>query len=179
MPSVDEFGFDFVTVPYHLGDSDIGYMGRVLSVVNSTTISVPTEGYEAEHDAGSFYDFDFPMSRHGTHIHCSQPCIAVQYAKESETVDSTPWMLPFMLVLTPLGHYTRNTTFSSPSWATGSTQLALSVVVDFFPVDDLYLDEINMEFLEWTITPDGTGAYATMSVETGQHNLYTTEAEHG
>ena len=172
-----EFGFDFVTIPYNFGDSDIGYMGRVLSVVDSTTISVPAIGYEAQHDAGSFYDFEFQMSRHGTTIHCSEPCIGVQYAKESQTADSTPWMLPFMLVLTPRGHYSRNTTFSSPSWATGSTEVALSVVVDFFPVDDLYMDGVSMEFLEWNIVPDGTGAYATVTVETGQHSLYTTNPE--
>ena len=179
MPSMHGFGFDFVTIPYDFGDGDIGYIGRVLSVVNSTTISVPAMGYEAVHDAGSFYDFEYHQSRHGTTIHCSQPCIAVQYAKESETVDSTPWILPFMLVLTPLGHYSRNATFSSPSWAASSTQVALSVLVDFFPVDDLYMDGINMEFLEWNIIPDGTGAYATVTVETGQHNLYTTDPEHG
>ena len=179
MPFTHESGHDFVTIPYHLGDSDIGYMVRVLSIVDSTTISIPAFDYEAQHQAGSYYDFDFPMSRHGTTIHCSQPCIAVQYAKESETAEDTPWMLPFMLVLTPRGQYSRNTTSSSPSWATGSTQVALSVVVNFFPVDDLYMDGVSMEFLEWTTAPDGTGAYAIGTVQAGQHNLYTTNPEHG
>ena len=179
MPYMQEIGYDFITIPYYFGKSATGYMGRVLSVVDSTTISVPAFDYEAQHDAGSFYDFAFPMSREGTPIHCSQPCVAVQYANESMTGDGTPWMLPFMLVLTPRGQYSRNATFSSPSWASGNTQVALSIAVDFFPVNDLYLDGVSLEFLEWKITPDGTGAYAAMTLQPGQHNLYTTNPENG
>ena len=179
MPYMHEVGYDYVTIPYSFGESDTGYMGRVLSIFNSTTVRVPALDYEAQHDAGFFYDFEFPLSRHGTIIQCSQPCIAVQYAKESETVDSSPWMLPFMVVLTPRGHYSRNATFSSPSWAGGSTEVALSVVVDFSPVDDLYLDGFNLEYLDWNTAPDGTSLYATVTVQTGEHNLYTTDPEHG
>ena len=179
MPHMREVGSYFVTIPYSFGNSDTGYFGRVLSVADSTTIGVPALDYEDEHDAGSFYDFDYSASRHGTTIHCSEPCIAVQYAEESETGTGTPWMLPFMVVLTPRGHYSRNATFSSPSWSTGITEIALSVVVDFFPVDDLYLDGDSMEFQEWYMVPDGTGGYATMSVQPGQHHLYTTNPEHG
>ena len=179
MPYTREVGFDYVTMPYNFGSSDTGYIVRILSVSNSTIISLPAFEHEDELDAGSFYEFEFPTSAHGTAIHCSEPCIAVQYAKESQTVDGTPWMLPFMVVLTPLGHYSKSATFATPSWVGGLTEVALSLIVDFYPADDLYLDGNSTESLEWNIAPDGIGAYATVPLQPGQHHLYTTDPEHG
>ena len=179
MPYMREVGFDFITMPYKFGNSDTGYVVRILSVANSTIISLPAFEYEDELDAGSFYEFEYPKSIHGTAIHCSEPCIAVQYAKESPIADGTPWMLPFMVVLTPLGYYSRSATFATPSWVGELTEVALSIIVDFFPVDDLYLDGNSTEFLEWHFAPNGIGAYATVPLQPGQHHLYTTDPEHG
>ena len=137
---------------------------------------MPALGYDAVYDAGTLYEMDYPSSRHGTPIHCSQPCIAVQYAKEAQS--GAP-MLPFMLVLTPREHYSRDVVFSSPSWVTETTEIALSLMVDFFPVDDLYLDGVSLDYLDWQIAADATGAFATVSIEPGKHQLYTLDPEHG
>jgi hypothetical protein len=175
MPFMNELGSTFVTAPYHFGDSNVGYTVRVLSVSNGTTIGVPALSYEGVHDAGSFHSFDYPFTRFGTTIHCSQPCIAVQYAKEAVPGDGPGgvYMMPFMLVLTPHGRYTKEVVFSSPAWATDTTAIALSLVTDFFPVDDVYLDGVNLDYLNWMIAPDGTGSFATVNITTGQHRLFT------
>ena len=178
MPYIHEAGRDFVTIPYHFGISNSGYMVRVIIISNSTTVNIPALGYEEEHSAGSFYEFEFFNTPHGTAVRCSRPCITVQYAKESQTADSTPWILPFMVVLTPVGHYSTNATFSTPSWAGSLADIALSLVVDFFPVEDLYLDGNSTESLDWYVAPQNLGAYATVTVQPGQHSLYTIDPEH-
>ena len=179
MPYMNELGWNYVTAPYHFGDSRVGYTVRVLSISNGTTISVLAFEYEGVHDAGDVYEFDYQLSRIGTSIRCSQPCIAVQYAKESEPVDSSNvYMMPFMLVLTPREYYVRDVVFSSPAWATNATAIALSLVVDFYPVEDLYLDGVNLDYLGWQVAAGGTGAFAEVSITPGQHQLFVVDPGH-
>ena len=46
-------------------------------------------------------------------------------------------------------------------------------------ISDLYLDGVNLDYLNWQITGAATGAFATVSIEPGQHHLYTLGQGHG
>ena len=181
MPYVKELGWKtYVTVPYHFGEDDAGYIVRVLSVASETRIVVPAFGYDVVHDAGTFYEFDYGTNRQGTTVYCSRGCTVAQYTKEAEAGGSPgqDGIMPFMLVLTPDIYYSRDVFFSSPSWASNAS-LALSLVVNFYPVDDLYLDGVSLVDLSWQIAPDGAGAFATVPIQPGQRHLYTQLYGHG
>ena len=178
MPFNAELGMRYVTAPYHFGQNDRGCQVRVISVSDDTTISVVATGYEAVHDAGSFYHFDYPLSRQATPVYCSEPCLVVQYAKDAEEGGTPNNLFSFMLVLTPTEHFLTYAIFSTDSVGSDSdTDNALSLVVDFYPVDDLYLDGVNLEYLDWVMAAEGTGWYATMSIDPGFHTLYTTNTD--
>ncbi len=53
------------------------------------------------------------------------------------------------------------------------------MVVDFYPVEDLYLDGVNLDYLGWQVAAGGTGAFATVSIAPGQHQLHTVNQAHG
>lgn len=179
MPRAQDVGTTFSTAPLHFGWQG-GYGMRVLSIADGTTINVPAVGQEVNLDAGEFLEFVIPANSQGALITCSQPCIAAQFANQAFE-GSSPGerhMNPFMLILTPVEHYSVDVVFSTPSFET-STLMAMSIIVDFYPVEDLYLDEVSLEDLEWQPTVGSTDSYhVSLSLEPGQHTLYTLDPDH-
>ena len=81
-------------------------------------------------------------------------------------------------VLTPIENFSRNTVFSSPAWASANTDTALSRMVDFYPVDGLYLDGVNLDYLDWNVAGGNTAAFATVYLSHGHHHLYCSATNH-
>ena len=42
----------------------------------------------------------------------------------------------------------------------------------------IYLDGVNLDYLDWMMATGNTGYVATVSIEHGYHTLYTTDPEH-
>lgn len=181
MPYQHELGTDYLTTSYHFGSNSNGYYVRVLSIADGTTVSVPGLGYSGVHDVGSFHEFEYPLMRQATPISCSQPCIVAQYAYRSGVGDSPGAynLNPFMLILTPKNAYSTNAIFATSGIGDNAlTRNALSLSVNFYPVDDLYLDDESLEDLDWMSAPGLTGWFATMTISHGTHHLYTLDPDH-
>ena len=123
-------------------------------------------------------EFDYDTTDGATRITCSNPCLAAQYVKRNIAGGSTAESGAYMATLTPDTAFASDVHFSVPPLSGESSALtSLSVVVNSYPVDYLYLNGDSLESLAWLEIQAGGRWYATVDITTQDNNLYSTSGD--
>lgn len=178
IPPLEALGTDYTTFPTEHGESSYGYRVKVIASEDSTFVSVPSEGHNTVIDFGDVFDFVYSDLRSAVTIHCSAPCMAVQYINTARQSGSTTRTLgSFMIVLIPDSQFVDDVIFNTPLFLTteSSSVAALSIVTDYEPTDGPYLNGADLSTLNWQSTADGLKYYATLEISAGFYTLDSTQ----
>lgn len=176
MPSFKNLGSNYVTVPLAFGSNNAGYFVRVVSTHDDTVVECNEMSIFEGVLAGEFLEFDYPSAHGATQVSCSHPCLVAQYTKEDRSTDNS-FNLPqagFMVVVTPEGGFSDDVTFQTPSSTSSAfTTIILSIVVFDGPVNDLNLNGVSLNNLDWQTVVGEDHVYALTEITPGMYRLYT------
>ena len=181
MPSVADLGYFYTSFPIAYGESEGGYELRVIAVVDNTDVSIPVYIVDTTlQNKGDYYVLYNIITNYAFTLSCSQPCLVVQYARELE-VGGDHWetMSSFQAVLTPDTKAATNLIFTVPSsidhvYSSLPTRASISMIVTYYPVVGLHLNDTNLADLDWQRVDDSWNSYATMEIGRGFYCLYST-----
>ncbi len=114
-PPLAEWGKEFIVGPL-LGRkyADVGYGIRVVAGYDHTEMEVVGGGSELAYirNRGRYIHINVANTEHIMTVTCSKACMVIQYnrGKLNDDYETDP----FMMVITPINHFTNNMTFSTP-----------------------------------------------------------------
>lgn len=178
MPALNELGTEYTTFSVHFG-GDGGYEVRVIAIADDTDVTVPAFSTSLTLDTGKFHVIDNPVTRLGFRVSCSKPCQVVQYLRSIPAGGDTGFhMATFMAVLVPDEQSSNHLVFTVPRMIESSSDMkaAISIIINTFPVTDLYLNETSLADLNWQPVEDSINWFATMEIETGFYQLFSSDS---
>jgi hypothetical protein len=174
MPNMEELGTRYTSFPIHFGGEG-GYEVRTIAVENDTDVTVPAFSTSETLNMGEFHTADNTVTELGFTIHCSKPCMVVQYMRNLPMGGNTDtYMSMFLTVLTPDDNLSNNLVFTVPTWIGSADGMgALSIIVDTYPVTGLHLNDTSLADLDWQPLEDSTNWVATLEIEHGFYQMYS------
>ena len=156
----DKYGMDFVA-------PSIGYPGYILNFIareDDTIIS--HNGQTTNVDAGDVYRYEYPYHDDIVTASCSKPCYLSLFAFGiSHTYGN------YLMNVMPVDQYYRSCNFVTMDY--DKPHYISIVAIGTTPVDDIFLDGVNLEDLDWQT--DGQVSYVIVEVARGFHHMYATE----
>ncbi len=182
-PPLAEWGKEFIVGPI-LGRrySGVGHVIRVVAGYDHTEMEVVGGGSELAYtrDRGKYIEIGVTNNeQHIMTVTCSNACMVVQYNKGIYAYRDDDFQTdPFMMVITPIDHFTNDMTFSTP-WDVdeeGNLQTMRNFLTVVAPDDSRSDILLNGQRIS-TITHTGwigqkLGHYSVISLSIG-HNNYT------
>lgn len=177
MPTMSDLGTEYTSFPVQFGGSG-GYEVRVIAVADDTVVTIPAVSTSLTLDMGEFHSIDNSVTMFGFVISCSKPCMGVQYVRSlPQGGDSALPMRPFQAVLIPSEGFSNNLIFTVPRMFdySGETVAAISIIINTFPVTGLYLNETSLADLNWQSVEESSNWFATVEIDAGFYQLYSTD----
>lgn len=178
MPTLSQLGTEYTTFPVHLG-GDGGYEVRVIAVANDTDVTVPAVSTSLTLNMQEFHVINNTVTRLGIRVLCSKPCMVVQYAQNLPAGGDTGLpMAAFLAALIPDERASNSLIFTVPTMydhPSFTMDAAISIIINNFPVTGLYLNEASLVDLNWQPVEDSSNWFATVEVDSGFYQLYSTD----
>ena len=160
--SFGDYGVNFVA-------PSIGFPGYILNfIAHEDDTLVSHNGQTTNINAGDVYRYEYPYHDDIVTASCSKPCYLALYAFGIRNTYGN-----YLMNVLPVNQYYRSCDFVTMDY---DEQHYVSIVaIGTTPVDDIMLDGVNLEDLDWQT--DGHVSYVVIEVAIGFHHMNATKTQ--